>query len=212
MGIVRSTLAVGIVIVAGTYVVSGCSGGSTTGGGGTGEGSCGPVESHVRSCGLLTTGRMNCSLIEELSSCEQSCLLNADCVALEASVCGSGSDTLDSCMDACDSEGGFRCADGTSIPADWVCDSEEDCDDGSDEAGCTLFPCADGSDSISPGWVCDGEEDCLDGSDEQNCGSSSQFQCADGSGAVSSDLVCDFDEDCPDGSDEAQGCADYACD
>jgi len=63
----------------------------------------------------------------------------------------------------------FTCADGEKINAEWECDAEEDCSDGSDEAGCSYFTCDDDL-HISEAWVCDNFTDCDDGTDEADCG------------------------------------------
>jgi hypothetical protein len=71
----------------------------------------------------------------------------------------------------CDGGSGetFTCGDGETVPADYVCDDEADCSDGSDEANCVPFVCDDGT-PIPAAYVCDGDDDCGDGSDEANCG------------------------------------------
>jgi hypothetical protein len=86
----------------------------------------------------------------------------------------------------------FTCDNGEEIPEDWVCDYEEDCEDGSDEQQ----DCPACIDEIPPDYICDGYPDCPDGSDEdQNCPA-----CVD---QIPPDYICDGYEDCPDGSDEA---------
>ncbi|XP_055692338.1 low-density lipoprotein receptor-related protein 1 [Lutzomyia longipalpis] len=79
----------------------------------------------------------------------------------------------------------FTCRDGTCIPLFWKCDSNRDCDDGSDEPpecahslGCLegQFRCTGTQKCIPSGWLCDGDYDCgvhkktlvVDQSDENN--------------------------------------------
>ena len=90
----------------------------------------------------------------------------------------------------CDSDQ-FTCSNGQCITGTWVCDKDEDCDDGSDEVDCgkfcfTLllnhlqflknlfiitgcdsdqFTCSNGQ-CIPGKYYCDNGEDCNDGSDE----------------------------------------------
>lgn len=62
----------------------------------------------------------------------------------------------------------FRCDKYRCIPKRWVCDEDEDCIDGSDEAeNCPketcqapMFTCAVTNRCIPQVWVCDGENDC----------------------------------------------------
>uniref|UniRef100_A0A1B0D1Z7 Uncharacterized protein n=1 Tax=Phlebotomus papatasi TaxID=29031 RepID=A0A1B0D1Z7_PHLPP len=67
----------------------------------------------------------------------------------------------------------FTCKNSTTdcIPLSWMCDLNQDCFDGSDEAGCKnnctddKFRCKNGR-CIPKHWKCDQERDCSDGSDE----------------------------------------------
>lgn len=75
----------------------------------------------------------------------------------------------------------FQCANRRCILKTWVCDSENDCDDGSDERNCgqadssrlclpVEFACKSGGQCIPKSYHCDGQTDCMDGSDEMSCG------------------------------------------
>lgn len=72
----------------------------------------------------------------------------------------------------------FPCRSGQCVPRGWVCDSEADCPDDSDELGCNQscalghFPCALGAHCIPYDHLCDGVPHCPDRSDESddNCG------------------------------------------
>ncbi|XP_047488646.1 low-density lipoprotein receptor-related protein 1-like [Penaeus chinensis] len=63
------------------------------------------------------------------------------------------------------------------LPADFYCDGQEDCWDGSDEPddcptkACPDFhlSCDNGSKCIPSVWICNGREECKDKSDEANC-------------------------------------------
>ncbi|XP_072306545.1 SCO-spondin [Eucyclogobius newberryi] len=122
--------------------------------------------------------------------------------------------------------GEFTCVGGRCIPADWLCDNEDDCGDGSDEicpSTCApqQFRC---SHSLSGPCLdvalrCDGRPDCADQSDEEFCGPATPlplcppggFQCANGKCLLASH-VCDGYLDCgfADSSDE-QDCG-VVCD
>jgi hypothetical protein len=112
----------------------------------------------------------------------------------------------------------FTCANKKCIPITFVCDGENDCDDGSEEgieecpknATCAKneFRCKSGR-CIPDHWQCDHEQDCNDGSDEDEhvckqkvCGVD-EFTCRSASGeCVPLTWMCDDTADCSDGSDE----------
>ncbi|XP_072743249.1 vitellogenin receptor isoform X2 [Anoplolepis gracilipes] len=113
----------------------------------------------------------------------------------------------------------FQCDDGECIPFTYVCDEEDDCNDGSDENNCKDFhfinhhhSCSlneftcENRDCILKEKFCDAVKDCKDGSDEYvgcvdklNC--EDKFRCKD-KHCVRKNWVCDGVNDCPDGSDE----------
>ena len=112
------------------------------------------------------------------------------------------------CQGVCNPDSEFTCASGGCINATWVCDTEEDCFDGSDEVNCTCpegsFTCTDGL-CVPEVFTCDYIGDCLDYSDELTnciCDLSFEFEC-DGGGCINGSWVCDGEDDCLDGSDEA---------
>lgn len=158
-------------------------------------------------------------------ACYFNCLLTATCEDLAEVSCdpvfAMPDPALVTCVQGCEMSGpDFTCGDGSTILADYECDDEPDCADGSDEASCVALDCADGSgtypmayqcdgdpDCTDPAdYQCDGEHDCADGSDELGCPS---YTCADGEIVVGG-ARCDFDQDCTDNSDEA-GCAQLIC-
>ncbi|CAH2041323.1 unnamed protein product, partial [Iphiclides podalirius] len=102
----------------------------------------------------------------------------------------------------------FSCKNDMCIALSWRCDGNDDCGDGSDEAGCACAPprvACDDSSCYLPQWRCDGDVDCADMSDEKDCGryncTENEFQCSNGN-CVDKRWLCDGDNDCKDGSDE----------
>merc|ERR1712154_91721 len=113
----------------------------------------------------------------------------------------------------------FQCKDMSCIQTDWVCDTEKDCADGSDELNCPSdcsgthqLLCKNGQ-CITKEYQCDGDDDCGDNWDERNCTgacSASQFKCGDGSKCIDARWKCDGDDDCADSSDELSCTCDAA--
>ena len=116
--------------------------------------------------------------------------------------------------------GHFRCSSGACIAESYVCDGENDCDDGLDESYCPNrrecdsskeHRCSEGSawKCIPRTDVCDGEKDCSDGSDEDNCPvknacleSAGEHTCSGSSQCIPKIWVCDGEQDCEFGQDE----------
>lgn len=129
------------------------------------------------------------------------------------SLCKDVSDEQD-CADFICESGEFSCSSGQCISVKFLCDGEDNCDDGSDETICQnctsgVFPCSSSKVCLERYQLCDGTPDCEDARDEDPhvCGSltsvcaASEFQCDDGQ-CIRHTYKCDNTQDCRDGSDE----------
>ncbi|KAH9512557.1 hypothetical protein Btru_038785 [Bulinus truncatus] len=105
----------------------------------------------------------------------------------------------------------FHCTNGQCIQNDWHCDTDRDCFDGSDEAGCPTdctgehqLKCNNGK-CITREYLCDGDDDCGDMTDETDCHKQEctpgELHC-DNFLCIESTWICDGEDDCGDNWDE----------
>lgn len=124
-----------------------------------------------RRCGVISEGYWSWQIMFPGHFCSMRCLLAESCSSFERAICdGNERGALSSCFERCDAmdEDVAQCGDGTTIPIETLCDFQQDCSSGEDEAHCDRFTCGDGRKILV--WSrCDGSEDCSDGSDEQGC-------------------------------------------
>ncbi|XP_025094407.1 low-density lipoprotein receptor-related protein 2-like [Pomacea canaliculata] len=108
-------------------------------------------------------------------------------------------------------ENQFMCESGECILAEWACDTQADCSDGSDEKDCQCmcrgehkFQCSNGK-CVPTSFICDAFDDCGDGSDEVDCHMNTcrpgQVQC-DSHRCIEEHYLCDGFNDCGTGWDE----------
>jgi Low-density lipoprotein receptor domain class A len=147
----------------------------------------------------------------EAAACDEAKLARCDFVKNETAqgdgsgggavevACGALPTDLTTAINAC---GNTDCR--STLPASAICDGARDCDDGSDEQGCSVdpggpsnFACTDGT-ILGANRLCDGTTDCGDGVDEMVCN-----PCDDTRTALYSIYQqCDETIDCEDGRDE----------
>jgi low density lipoprotein-related protein 2 len=156
--------------------------------------------------------------------CKNSTMDSPDCT-INARLC----DTIAHCDDGSDEDAEFcqrpcqpnqfRCNSGQCIPANWACDFEDDCADGTDESPhnpqCESGECSDSEFTcnnkkcIPKLWYCDWDDDCGDNSDEPHDECWKTRECPDGwtecrtnYRCVPTTALCDGNDDCRDNSDE----------
>ncbi|XP_071524036.1 sortilin-related receptor-like isoform X2 [Panulirus ornatus] len=173
-----------------------------------GSNSCGNSSTH---CSHLCIGRPNNQFVclcpdgmKQVSETEE-CLCPDGSPIQEDGTCRSVNSTCP--------QNFFLCGNGKCIPHQWLCDTDNDCGDNSDEMehrcgerSCDppSWQCKNGH-CITSSWRCDYDNDCGDHSDEEDCPyeqcPNNTFPCKNGR-CIHLSWVCDMEDDCSDGSDE----------
>ncbi|XP_058889689.1 low-density lipoprotein receptor-related protein 2-like isoform X2 [Acipenser ruthenus] len=118
----------------------------------------------------------------------------------------------------------FTCMNGRCVRAQWKCDNDNDCGDGSDELEIvcafhtcdpTLFTCGNGR-CVPYHYRCDHYNDCGDNSDEagclfRSCDQNTEFTCSNGR-CISLEYVCNGINNCYDnGTTDERNCPERTC-
>lgn len=191
------------------FAFGGVLGGALGCGGGSDPENCPALTAKLQSCGLATEGRSTCGGLWGFaeSDCVRDCIDAASCDDLAIAACELTGPAFECAIAECLQS--FVCTNQSdAIPIAWVCDDDEDCNDGSDEVGCVDFACTGGG-SVPQGFQCDGEEDCADGSDELGCATAT---CSEDGSTIPEVWLCDFVDDCPAASDERNCPNIFVCD
>jgi len=129
-----------------------------------------------------TTEWLKCPVKHDCDSDHFQCAVSKQCIMRYkhcdgVSDCGDGDDSDEkNCEKKTCASDEFQCNNGNCISKKWVCDKNDDCNDGSDELNCNLetcnhnqFKCKASGHCIFSDYRCDGDKDCIDGSDESDC-------------------------------------------